>query len=116
MPIVAEADLRALLERHVELFNEAVESGDYAPFLETFAEHAVMRFEDVPAGPFKGRPAIADAYATQPPSDTMALIDLEEIGTDGVKASFEWDEGGTGQMYLRWIDGQVVELSIAFSA
>jgi steroid Delta-isomerase len=116
VPIVAEADLRALLERHVGLFNDAVESGDYAPFLATFADNAVMRFDDVPVGPFVGRPAIADAYASQPPSDTMALIDLEEIGSDAVKASFEWDEGGTGQMYLRWSDGQVVELSIAFSA
>jgi hypothetical protein len=105
-----------LLERHVELFNEAVASGDYGPFLATFSDQAVMRFDDVPMGPFVGRPAIADAYATQPPSDTMALIDLEEIGTDGVKATFEWDEGGTGQMYLRWVDGAVVELSIAFSA
>jgi steroid delta-isomerase len=116
VPIVAEADLRALLERHVEVFNDAVEADDYAPFLALFADDAVMRFEDVPLGPFYGRPAIAEAYATQPPSDTMALIDLEEIGNDGVKASFEWDEGGTGQMYLRWQNGKVVELSIAFSA
>jgi ketosteroid isomerase-like protein len=105
-----------MLERHVELFNEAVSSGDYDAFLATFAEDAVMNFDDVPTGPFVGRPAIAQAYATQPPSDTMALIDLEEIGSDAVKASFEWDAGGTGQMYLRWSKAQVVELSIAFSA
>jgi hypothetical protein len=41
---------------------------------------------------------------------------MEEIGTDAVKASFEWDAGGTGQMYLRWHRDQLVELSIAFSA
>ena len=44
----------------------------------------------------------------------MALIDMEELGTDGVKASFEWDAGGTGEMFLRWDDDQVVELTIAF--
>jgi steroid Delta-isomerase len=115
VPIVAEADLRALLERHVELFNEAVSTGDYNPFLATFADNAVMRFDDFPLGPFVGRPAIAEAYANQPPTDTMALIDMEEIGTDAVKASFEWDAGGTGQMYLRWNKTQLVELSIALS-
>jgi len=115
VPIVAEADLRALLERHVELFNEAVSTGDYHPFLATFADDAVMRFDDFPLGPFVGRPAIAEAYASQPASDTMALIDMEEIGTDAVKASFEWDAGGTGQMYLRWNHTQLVELSIALS-
>ena len=115
VPIVAEADLRALLERHVELFNQAVSTGDYNPFLATFADDAVMRFDDFPLGPFVGRPAIAEAYASQPPADTMALIDMEEIGTDAVKASFEWDAGGTGQMYLRWKQTQVIELSIVFS-
>lgn len=114
MPIVAEADLRALLERHVELYNEAVGSGDYTAFLATFADNAVMRFDDLPVGPFHGRDEIAQAYATQPPTDTMALIDMQEIGQDGVKASFEWDAGGTGEMILRWDGDRVVELTIAF--
>lgn len=112
---MAEADLRALLERHVELFNEAVRTGDYRSFLETFAERAVMRFDDVPAGPFRGLTEIAEAYATQPPTDTMALIAMEEIGADGVRASFEWDAGGTGEMFLRWEAEKVVELAIAFT-
>ncbi len=112
---MAEADLRALLERHVELFNEAVGTGDYGRYLDTFAEHAVMSFDDQPIGPFYGRIQIAAAYATRPPTDTMALIDMEEIGGDGVKAAFEWDEGGTGQMFLRWNANQLVELAISAS-
>lgn len=112
---MAEADLRGLLERHVELFNEAVRTGDYTPYLQTFADHAVMIFEDVPMGPFHGLSEIVQAYATRPPNDTMALIDMEEIGTDGVKAVFEWDAGGTGQMFLRWEADQLVELSIKAS-
>lgn len=110
---MAEADLRALLERHVELFNDAVRTRDYGAYLATFAEDAVMRFDSVPLGPFRGRAAIAEAYAERPPSDTMALIDMEEIGTDAVKASFEWDAGGTGQMFMRWVDGRLTELSVA---
>jgi steroid delta-isomerase len=113
VPIVTEADLLALLERHVELFNEAVGTGNYGPFLETFADNAVMSFDYVPAGPFHGRAAIAEAYATRPPDDTMALIDMQEVGHDAVNASFEWDAGGTGQLFLRWRGDRVVELRIS---
>ena len=113
---MAEVDLRALLEHHVELFNEAVGTGDYGAFLDTFADEAVMRFDDVPIGPFLGKGEIAQAYATQPPSDTMALIDMEELGADAVRAAFEWDAGGTGEMYLRWDSERLVELVIAYTA
>ena len=114
MPIVTEADLRALLERHVELYNDAVGTGDFSEFLATFDEDAIMRFDDLPAGPYVGKAAIAEAYETQPPSDTMALIDMQEIGGDAVKATFEWDAGGTGEMFLRWNNSRLVELTIAF--
>lgn len=110
---MAEVDLKALLEHHVELFNEAVRTGDYGPFLDTFADDAVMRFDGVPVGPFQSRAGIAQAYASRPPSDTMALIDMQELGTNAVRALFEWDAGGTGEMYLRWEDGRLVELQIA---
>jgi hypothetical protein len=110
---VAEVDLKAQLEHHVELFNEAVRTGDYGPFLDTFADDAVMRLDGVPMGPVEGKAGIAEAYATRPPTDTMALIDMEELGTTAVRALFEWDAGGTGEMYLRWDDGRLVELKIA---
>jgi hypothetical protein len=113
VPNVAEADLLALLERHVELFNTAVASGDYRAFLATFSIHCVMSFDDAPIGPFHGLLEIADAYANQSPRDTIALIDMEKIGGDAVKASFEWDAGGTGEMYLRWEDDLLVEMRIA---
>jgi hypothetical protein len=112
---VTERALKGLVERHVELFNAAVSSGDYNPFLATFAEDAVMRFDNVPLGPYVGRGAIAEAYATEPPADTMALIDMQEVGSDAVTAAFEWDAGGTGRMYLRFNSAQVVELAIAFT-
>lgn len=113
---MAEADLRALLERHVELFNDAVRTGDYSDYLRTFADSAVMRFTDFPVGPYAGVAEIAEAYATQPPSDTIALIDMQELARDTVKASFEWDAGGTGEMLLRWHGDRLVELVITFSA
>ena len=111
---MTERGLQRLLERHVELFNAAVSSGNYGPFLATFAEDAVMRFDGLPIGPFVGRNAIAEAYATQPPSDTMALIGMRVLGNDSVIAAFEWDAGGTGHMYLRFRGRQVAELAIEF--
>ncbi|GAA1764031.1 hypothetical protein GCM10009681_38900 [Luedemannella helvata] len=89
-------------------------TGDFAQFGKGFADDAVLRFDGVPVGPFRGRTAIVDAYVTQPPLDTMALTSMEEIGGDAVRASFEWDEGGTGNMFLRWDGPAVVELVIAF--
>ena len=41
----------ALLEAHVERFNEAVRSGDYEPMLATFAPDAEMAFEGVLPAP-----------------------------------------------------------------
>jgi steroid Delta-isomerase len=119
VPIVAELDLLALLERHVELYNDAVASGDFGPLLATFGRQAVMSFDDVPLGPFRGLVEIRNAYATRTFTDTMALIDMEKVGPDAVTASFEWDAGGTGQMYLRWQDDEMValvELRMAISS
>ena len=56
---------------HAERFNAAVESGDFGPLVELFADDAVLEFVGVPAGPFVGRDAIAAAYAAQPPDDAL---------------------------------------------
>ena len=75
-----DAALETLLVAHVERFNEAVRSGDYAPMLEAFAPDAEMVFEGVPAGPFVGREAIAAAYAAQPPTDEVLLLGADSGG------------------------------------
>ena len=58
-------------------FNAAVGSGDYAPLLSRFTDHAVLRFENVPPKAatieFAGRQAIADAYQQNPPDDQIDL-------------------------------------------
>ena len=63
-----------LLERHVELFNQGVRSGDFAPMLEQFTEDAELVFEGVPAGPFHGKETIAAAYAANPPDDEVDVL------------------------------------------
>jgi len=64
-------DLAPFLARHVERFNAGVVTGDFGPLVGLFAEDAILDFAGIPVGPFEGREAIAEAYATQPPTDTM---------------------------------------------
>ena len=44
--------LSAFLERHVETFNAAVRSADFAPLVALFAEDATLEFDGAPVGPF----------------------------------------------------------------
>jgi steroid Delta-isomerase len=98
---------------HAASFNAAVRSGDFAPFVATFAKDAVMRFAGVPAGPFAGRAAIARAYAAQPPTDTLTIGEVE-TSDDVDVVHFTWDHGGTGTLTVRWGDGLVADLTISF--
>lgn len=98
---------------HANGFNGAVGSGDFGPFLETFADDAVMRFIGVPAGPFVGRAEIARAYAEQPPTDTLTVDDVATDGDVDV-VRFRWDGGGAGTLTVRWQAGLVADLTVAF--
>jgi steroid delta-isomerase len=101
------------VDDHIARFNTAQRSGDWAPFLAGFTEDAVMSFEGVPVGPYHGRDAIAEAYAANPPTDTISAAWVETDGeTDLVRVA--WAERGTGSMTLRWRDGQVAALHITF--
>jgi steroid Delta-isomerase len=101
------------MEGHFSQFNEAVRTGNWTFFLATFAPDAVMRFENVPAGPFEGIGAISAAYAENPPDDTMTMVFDERHG-DGDVVRFAWDAGGTGTMRVTWRDGLVSDLTVAF--
>lgn len=101
------------VREHARAFNSAVRSGDFRPFAATFTEDAVMRFVGVPAGPFVGRTAIAEAYATQPPTDTLTVGEVTtQADVDVVR--FQWDGGGTGTLTVRWREGQVADLTVVF--
>jgi steroid delta-isomerase len=104
------------LRAHNDLFNTAVRTGDWTPFLATFADDAVMMFVNVPAGPYVGRDAIVEAYRSQPPTDTMGIDTVQTTTPDTATADFHWDAGGTGTMTVRWDHGRVAELTIEFDA
>jgi ketosteroid isomerase-like protein len=85
-----------LLRRHVQLFNQGVRTGDFAPMMESFTEDADLVFEGVPVGPFEGKAAIAEAYRTQPPNDQLDVLDVTESG-GLIVASYAWRAEPTKQ-------------------
>ena len=107
-------DVEAAARRHVDRFNAAVRSGDWAGFAATFADDAVMRFTNVPVGPFEGRTAIEAGYREQPPDDTMTIRTIEGIHNDTAVVGFTWDANGPGTMRITWSAGLVQELVITF--
>jgi steroid Delta-isomerase len=101
--------------RHVAAFNDTVQSGDWADFSARFTPDATMRFVGIPAGPFAGREAIAAAYASQPPSDTLTVVRGVSSG-DVDELWFTWDSSGAaGTMTLRWSGDLIDELTVTFS-
>ena len=111
---VVEAEAaRTRADAHVDRFNAAQRSGDWATFAEAFTTDARMSFAGVPVGPFEGRAAILEAYRASPPTDTMRVIDAtEEGGSDSIR--FAWTRGGSGTMTIRWVGDLVADLRVAF--
>lgn len=106
----------SLLDRHVELFNAGVRTGDFGPMLEQFTEDAELRFEGVPAGPFAGKQEIADAYASNPPDDEIDIVSAEETERE-VVARYAWraDEGRpAGRMIITPRGDRIARLVVTF--
>ena len=106
---------KILMEAHVSSFNRAVQSGDYTEMLSRFADDAELVFEGVPVGPFRGRAAIARAYAEQPPDDTVELLEI--IDGNPVVARYSWSRDGgvqSGRMLLNERAGRIERLVVTF--
>jgi steroid Delta-isomerase len=105
---------RNRVARHVAAFNDAVQTGDWSSFAGRFTHDATMSFTGVPAGPFAGRAAIAEAYARQPPADTMSVQQADSAGAvDMVR--FAWGKGGGGVMRLTWQGQLIASLDVTFT-
>jgi hypothetical protein len=91
-----------LLTEHVDRFNQAIRSGDFAPMLAGFSPDAEMIFEGVLVGPFVGLEAIAAAYASQPPDDEVRLLASPRLEANTLVAEYAWRANGTraGRMRL----------------
>jgi steroid delta-isomerase len=98
---------------HIDRFNTAVSSGDWSAVLATLHPEAVMTFVGIPLGPFVGRDAIAEAYAQNPPDDTMRSLEVRSDGPADI-VYFEWTRGGTGTLTIHRDADQITRLSIRF--
>lgn len=106
-----------LLERHVELFNQGVRSGDFAPMLEQFTEDADLVFEGVAAGPFHGKEKIAAAYASNPPDDEVDVLSSEQADDGTIVAKYAWraDRGRqAGRMIITPRGDEIARLVVTF--
>ena len=107
-----------LVRAHVERFNAGVRSGDFGPMVEEgFADSAELAFEGVPVGPFRGKEAIARAYAEQPPDDEVAILRTNESGEEMVVVDYAWTAAPkerAGSMIFRLRDGKIDRLLVTF--
>jgi steroid delta-isomerase len=94
-----------------------VRSGDFSRMLEQFTENAELAFEGVPVGPFRGKPAIAQAYAEQPPDDEIVILRTRESGENLVVADYAWaadPAARAGSMILRLREAEIDRLLVTF--
>jgi steroid Delta-isomerase len=108
----------SFLAKHVETFNAAVESGEFAPLVALFHDDATLEFAGIPIGPFVGRAAIAAAYAAQPPSDTMSILAVRVDDDGTVVEDFSWSADGgarSGEMRLVVEDERIRRLVVSFA-
>jgi hypothetical protein len=78
-----------LFQRHTALFNQGVRSGDFGPMLEQFTDDSELLFEGIPVGPFRGKVAIAAAYAAQPPDDEIEVLEIDEQ-EEKIRGAYAW--------------------------
>lgn len=70
----------------------------------------------MPAGPFVGRDAIAEAYARQPPDDEVVLLGEPRVEGDTIESDYAWASEGTraGRMILTARGGEIARLVVTF--
>lgn len=107
------ADLTAAVTDHCRLFNDCVGTGDWAPFIASFAEDARMTLVGQTTAEVAGRAAIAAAYGQRPPSQTMTIENVERVSDDTVNVSFTWQSGDPGNMVVTWRDGAVAAVRLS---
>jgi steroid delta-isomerase len=106
----------SLLIDHVDRFNHGIRSGDWGLMLAHFAPDAELVFEGVPAGPFVGRDAIAEAYLTQPPRDEVRLLGSPRDERGVLVSDYAWAGEGTraGRILVTPRDGAIARLVVTF--
>jgi hypothetical protein len=107
-----------LVQRHTELFNLGVRSGDWAPMLAQFTDDAELIFEGAPVGPFSGKAAIAAAYQAEPPDDQIDVLHVEQR-VDQLYVAYAWrraPQQHAGVMALTLAGAKIARLVVIYGA
>jgi hypothetical protein len=99
----------ALIDEHVARFNEGVRTGDWSHMLELLTDDVSLEFVGIPVGPFQGREAVGAAYAAQPPSDEIVLLD----GGPAYAWAREPAERA-GELHLEERDGRITSIRVVY--
>jgi hypothetical protein len=46
----------------------------------------------------------------------MSIWSIEEVAPETAFARFDWDNGGSGSMQVRWREGEVSDLTISYES
>jgi steroid delta-isomerase len=109
-------DRRSVVDEHVSAFNRGVRSGSFDEMLQRFHDDARLVFEGVPAGPYEGRAAIAEAYRDRPPDDEIEVLEVTD-DDDHMVVSYAWraDDGKrAGDMIFSIERGLITQLVVTF--
>lgn len=105
------------LQRLVSAFNASVRNGNFATFVDLFADDAVLEFEGInDYGPFTGHAAIAAKFATDPPDDQIHVIRWKMQGAQ-IVAEFKWldiPEAIGGCLIVTPRDEHIGHITVAF--
>jgi hypothetical protein len=96
------------IQAHVDRFNAAVSSRSWDAYFAGLADSVQMEFVGVPVGPFDGRTAVATAYSSNPPDDTISVVDVGAEGSTDI-VRFSWTRGGSGIMRITWTPDNLVQ-------
>jgi hypothetical protein len=97
-----------LRDTYVAAFNHGVRSGDWSELLALVHDDATLEFVGVPVGPFAGRAAIEAAYAAQPPTDELVMLD---------EVTYAWSRAPqrpAGELHLVERDGKVSAIRVLY--
>ena len=97
-----------LRHEYVDRFNAGVRTGDWSGLLALLHDDAELAFTGIPVGPFRGKEAIAAAYAAQPPDDEIVLLDGD---------AYAWakdPQTRAGELRLEERDGAIALVTIRY--
>jgi len=99
-----------LLRVYVQRHNEGVRAGEFLRLAGLLADDASMCFHGIAVGPFEGAAGIVAAFAAQPPTDELVI--LEQHGVEAVYAWQRAPERPAGSLRITVMRGRITRIDV----